>query len=159
VRDHREVIRPPPPALLIHGGRSGLPDFKEGAVGDANEDLIKRIHGSFAAGQYPIHDLFAAGVIWHVEGNNPLAQTYRGRDAVFTAFQSYEKAAEGTLEVRLVSVTANDDYALAVLHATGERGASAYDCFEYDVYRIENGVVAEFWSFSADQRATDAFWS
>ncbi|MGO9451363.1 MAG: nuclear transport factor 2 family protein [Candidatus Binataceae bacterium] len=124
-----------------------------------NEDLIKNIHGSFATGQHPDPKLFAAAVTWHVEGNNPLARNYHGRDAVFAAFRSFESAAKGTLQVRLVSVTANDDYALAVLHATGKRGNARYDCLEYDVYRIKENAVVEFWSFSADQRATDAFWS
>ena len=124
-----------------------------------NEDLIKRIHDSFAAGQHPAAGLFAPEVVWNVEGNNPLARTYRGRDEVFAAFRRFEMAAGGTLRVRLVSVIANEDYALAVLHATGERGGGPYDCLEYDVYRIRDGAVAEFWSFSSDQRATDAFWS
>jgi len=30
---------------------------------------------------------------------------------------------------------------------------------EFDVYRVSDGTVEEFWSFSSDQRATDAFWS
>ena len=124
-----------------------------------NEDLIKRIHGSFAAWQRPAAEMFAPEVVWHVEGNNPLAQTYRGRQEVFAAFRSFETAAGGTLQVRLVSETANDDYALAVLHATGMRGGRPYECIEYDVYRIKDNAVAEFWSFSSDQRATDAFWS
>ena len=128
-------------------------------MGHVNEGLIRRIHDSFAAGQHPAVELFAPEVAWHVEGNNPLARTYRGRDEVFAAFRSFEAAAGGTLRVRLVSVVANDDYALAVLHATGKRGGRAYECLEYDVYRIEGGGVAEFWSFSSNQRATDAFWS
>src|SRR5208282_6846269 len=56
-------------------------------------------------------------------------------------------------------ICANEEHALAVLHATGDRAGQSYECVEYDVYRISNGAVAEFWSFSSDQRATDAFWS
>ncbi len=128
-------------------------------MGHVNENLIKRLHACFAAGQHPPIDLFAPEVVWHVEGNHPLAESYPGRDSVFSAFKSFERAAEGTLQVRLVSVTANQDYALAVLHATGKRHGRPYDCVEYDIYRIKENAVTEFWSFSADQRAADAFWS
>jgi uncharacterized protein len=124
-----------------------------------NEELIRRIHGAFTAGQHPGASLFAPDVVWHVEGNNPLARDYRGRDAVFAAFQAFEAMSGRTLRVRLVCVTANDEYALAVLHAKGTRNSHSYECLEYDVYRTTRGAVAEFWSFSSDQTATDAFWS
>ena len=93
-----------------------------------NEDLIRRIHDSFAAGRHPVAELFAPEVAWHVEGNNPLARTYRGRDEVFAAFRSFERAAEGMLQMRLVSVVANDGYALAVLEASGKREGRRYEC-------------------------------
>jgi ketosteroid isomerase-like protein len=127
-------------------------------VAHPNEALVEQIHGSFASGQHPSVNLFAPDVIWHVEGANPLAREYRGRDAVFHAFRVFESKSGGTLRVRLVSVTANDEYALAVLHANGSREDRSYDCLEYDVYRIAYGAIAEFWSFSSNQRATDAFW-
>jgi predicted N-acetyltransferase YhbS/ketosteroid isomerase-like protein len=126
---------------------------------EINERLIEQIHGAFAAGRHPATNLFAPDAVWHVEGSNPLARNYEGRDAVFAAFRAYEQYGQGTLRVRLVSVTANDEYALAILQATGERAGRPYKCLEYDVYRISNGAVAEFWSFSSNQRATDAFWS
>jgi len=117
------------------------------------------MHDAFAAGAHPEPSVFAPEAVWHVEGNNPLAGEHRGRDALFAAFRAYETSSQGTLRVRLVSVTANDEYALAVLHATGTRNGNPYECFEYDVYKIANGAIAEFWSFSSNQKATDAFWS
>jgi uncharacterized protein len=128
-------------------------------VGHRNEELIRQLHGAFAAGRHPAPELFAVDAVWHVEGNNPLARDYRGRDAIFAAFCGYETSSARTLRVRLISVTANDDYAMAVLHATGERNGSHYECYEFDVYRIAAGAIEEFWSFSSNQRATDAFWS
>ena len=124
-----------------------------------NEDLIRRMHDAFAAGAHPDQGVFAPDAVWHVEGNNPLAGEHRGRDAIFAVFRAYETSSHGTLCVRLVSVTANDEYALAVLHAIVTRNGNPYECFEYDVYRIAHGAIAEFWSFSSNQKATDAFWS
>ena len=125
----------------------------------ANDGIIRNIHSAFSSGQHPDASLFAADVVWHVEGHNPLAQTYRGRDEVFAAFRAFETASGKTLRVRLMSVAANNEYALAVLHASGTRNGQPYECYEYDVYRIAHGSVQEFWSFSANQHATDAFWS
>ncbi|HEY6418663.1 MAG TPA: hypothetical protein VIX59_06630 [Candidatus Binataceae bacterium] len=94
-------------------------------MGHRNEELIRRLHGAFAAGRHPEPELFAADAVWHVEGNNPLARDYHGREAIFAAFRAYETSSGRTLRVRLTSVMANDEneneYALAVLHATGER--------------------------------------
>ena len=125
----------------------------------ANEGIIRKIHSAFSSGQHPDASLFAVDVVWHVEGHNPLARTYRGRDEVFAAFRAFETASGKTLCVHLMSVAANDEYALAVLHASGTRNGQRYESCEYDVYRIAQGAVLEFWSFSANQHATDAFWS
>jgi predicted SnoaL-like aldol condensation-catalyzing enzyme len=119
-----------------------------------NDALIRRIYsGGFA------RDAYAPDVVWHVEGNHPLAGEHRGRDAVFEAFRGFEERSHGTIRTIVVSVLAEDGYALAVIHATGVRETRNYDCCEFDVFRISDGVVVETWSFSADQSATDAFWS
>jgi len=147
----------------VEGNQLPHPDRRattpSSAKDGANRALIEQIHTAFASGRYPEPALFAPDVVWHVEGNNPLARDYRGRDAVFAAFRVFEEKSRRTLQVRLVSVASNDAYAFAVLHATGERNGRLYDCLEYDFYRISDGAVGEFWSFSSNQNATDAFWA
>ena len=116
--------------------------------------LIRQIYsGGFA------WDAYAPDVVWHVPGNHPLAGEYRGRGAVFEAFRAFEERSQGTIRTIVVSILSDDEYALAVIHATGVRNQKNYDCFEFDVFRIAEGSVAETWSFSADQSATDSFWS
>ena len=56
-------------------------------------------------------------------------------------------------------VVANDQHAVALLRAKGERRGKRYDALEIDVFHIRDGKVTEFWSFSEDQRVTDEFWS
>jgi hypothetical protein len=75
--------------------------------------LIRRIYsGGFA------WDAYAPNVVWHVQGNHPLAGEYRGRGAVFEAFCAFEERSQGTIRTIVVSILSEDEYALAVIHAT-----------------------------------------
>ena len=126
-----------------------------------NAALIKRAHDAFANGNYvPVWtELFSRDVVWHLPGNGPLAGDHRGRDAVLAAMRRFEQLSGGTIRTEVHDILANDEHAVALLRATGTRGAKRYEALEMDVYHISDGKVTEFWSFSEDQRLTDEFWS
>jgi len=50
-------------------------------------------------------------------------------------------------------------HAIAVHSASAQRADLDYEAHEIDVFHIFGAQISEFWSFSADQGATDALWS
>jgi ketosteroid isomerase-like protein len=66
---------------------------------------------------------------------------------------------DGSVQLELHDVVANDEHAVALQRATGSRKGKEYDALEIDIFHIRDGEVTEFWSFSEDQRLTDEFWS
>jgi hypothetical protein len=83
-----------------------------------NEDLISQIRGG--SQRDSLFRAICAGRGLARRRQHPFAPTYRGPEEVFTALRSFEMAAEGSLQVCLVGVTANEKHALAIRHATGK---------------------------------------
>ncbi len=122
-----------------------------------NETLIRNLYGAFVDGQYAsrLTEVFSEDVVWHLPGRHPAAGDHRGRDAVFAAMRHFD----GSVQLELHDVLANDAHAVALLRAIGTRKGRQYNALETDVFHITDGKVTEFWSFSEDQRLTDEYWS
>ena len=122
-----------------------------------NETLIRKLYGAFVDGQYAsrLTEVFSENVVWRLPGRHPAAGDHHGRGAVFAAMRHFD----GSVQLELHDVLANDDHAVALLRATGNRKGRQYNALEVDVFHITDGKVTEFWSFSEDQRLTDQFWS
>jgi uncharacterized protein len=126
-----------------------------------NALLIRRFYIAAASSEFDarVPEFLHGGVVWHVAGDNPLAGEFMGVSAVLDAMRSYAAHSEGTLRLDTRSVFADNDHTIAVHWATAHRAGFDYRCHEIDVFHISEGQIREFWSFSEDQGATDAFWS
>jgi ketosteroid isomerase-like protein len=124
-----------------------------------NATLLKNGYAAFERGDMAaLTELFSPDVVWHLPGNNQLAGTHRGRDAVFATFAKTAQVSGGTFKVELHDVIANDEHVVALTRATGNHGGRSLDSNDADVYHMKDGKVTEMWSFAGDQAATDAFF-
>jgi ketosteroid isomerase-like protein len=64
-----------------------------------------------------------------------------------------------TYSVELDDVLANDEHAVALMTARGERAGKQLTYKTAQVYHFRDGKITELWSYSADQDAADEFWS
>lgn len=104
-------------------------------------------------------DLFDDDIVWHQPGASRLSRTYRGKDEVFSLFQSFMEASGGTFQIdRVDSIMANGDLVAATLHFRAERGDKRMAMDGVDLMRVDSGRIKEVWLFSADPEAEDAFW-
>ncbi len=122
-----------------------------------NAALIRKMYDAFIRGDYipTLTEILSEDVVWHLPGAGPFAGDHRGRDAVFAAMGHFD----GSVQLELHDVLANDEHAVALLRARGSRKGKEYDALEIDIFHISDGKVTEFWSFSEDQRLTDEYWS
>ncbi|MEX0801324.1 MAG: nuclear transport factor 2 family protein [Dehalococcoidia bacterium] len=125
-----------------------------------NAKLLKDGYAAFAKGDMAtLTNLFAEDVVWHASGNNQLAGTHKGRDAVFAIFAKTVELTGGSFNIEVHDVVANDDHTVSLTRAKGSREGRTLDSADVDVYHMKDGKVTEFWSFSEDAQKTDAFWS
>jgi len=118
-----------------------------------NAAVIRNLYG-IAGGPDAVAHLFHPDVVWHLPGRNPMSGNHVGRDAVLAAMRYFDG-----VQLEVHDIVANDEHAVALLQASGERKGKRYRALEADIFHVRDGKIAEFWSFSEDQLLTDEFWS
>jgi uncharacterized protein len=125
-------------------------------AGHPNVARIRDGYVAFAKGDFAgLNELFAEDLVWHETGRNQLAGEYRGRDAVYGFFGKLMQVTEGTFNLDLHAILADDERAVALVVTTASRGDLNIAVNDAHVFRLRDGKVVEFWTASTDQYAVD----
>jgi ketosteroid isomerase-like protein len=103
--------------------------------------------------------MFAPDATWRVPGANAMAGEYRGRDEILAFLRRTAELTAGTYRVELLWVVADDEHAVAVYHAGGEREGRSLDIEQILLIRLEAGAWTDVQAVPLDQAAFDAFWA
>ena len=124
-----------------------------------NEALVRRGYEAFATGDMAtLNELFADDIVWHVPGRSQLAGDFRGKEEVFGNFQKVAELTGGTFKLDIHAILADDEHAVVLTRAMGEREGKTLDDRSVHVLHLSDGKVTEFWGYSGDQYAVDEFW-
>lgn len=126
-----------------------------------NEDRLRAGYAAFSSGDMEAlrNELFTEDIIWHAPGRNPLSGDHKGVDEVLANFAKAFELSGGTFTVELHDVLANDEHAVALGVARGEREGKTLENKYAHVVHFRDGKVSESWIHPADQYAIDEFWS
>jgi ketosteroid isomerase-like protein len=125
-----------------------------------NEEPVRRGFEAFAKGDLDtLRDLFDADAVWHAPGRSPLWGDHRGVDAVLGFSARTMELTAGTFRAELHDVVANDEHAVALYVARGDREGRTLDDKSVLVSHVRNGKFIETWQHSGDQYAADEFLS
>lgn len=125
-----------------------------------NETLLRNGYEAFEKGDLDtLRGLFTDDIVWHSPGKGPLAGDYRGIDQVFGLFAKVVELSGGTYRNDLHDVLANDEHAVALVTARGERAGKTLDSLQSHVFHLTDGKVTEVWLEAGDLYANDEFWS
>jgi uncharacterized protein len=125
-----------------------------------NEELVRRGFDAFSKGDMDtLRELFDQDAVWHAAGRNPLSGDHRGVDAILGFFARTMELTGGTFRAELHDVLANDEHAVALYVARGEREGRTLEDKSVLVNHIRNGKLVETWGHSGDQYALDEFLS
>lgn len=101
--------------------------------------------------------LWADDICWHVTGNNPWHGEHVGIPNVLDYLAQVGESGE-TYDMSLVSVMANDDYAVLIAHVSTKRDDRVLDADQVLLCRFVDRQIQEVWTLSLDPSAVDAFW-
>jgi ketosteroid isomerase-like protein len=105
-------------------------------------------------------DLFADDAVWHVPGSNAVSGDYRGLDEIIPFLRRTAELTSGTYRVELLWVVADDEHAVAVYRAQGERqDGRSLDLEQALLLALEDGRWVDIRAQPLDQAAFDAFWA
>jgi uncharacterized protein len=125
-----------------------------------NEELVRSGFEAFSKGDVDsLRELFDPDAVWHAPGRSPLSGDHRGVDAILGFFARTMELTGGSFRVELHDVVANDEHAVALYVARGEREGRTLEDRSVLVSHVRNGKLLETWQHSEDQYAADEFLS
>jgi ketosteroid isomerase-like protein len=125
-----------------------------------NEELVRRGFEAFSKGDLDtLRELFDADAVWHAPGRSPLSGDHRGMDAILGFFARTMELTAGTFRMELHDVVANDEHAVALYVARGERDGRTLEDKSVLVSHVRNDKFVETWQHSGDQYAADELLS
>jgi ketosteroid isomerase-like protein len=124
-----------------------------------NEELLRREYEARAGGDdRALAEVFARDVVWHVPGRNAIAGEYRGVDQVIEYVRRRRELAEGTFEITVHDVLANDEHGLVIATGRATRGGNAFQWRAHGLHRFRDGLIAECWVLPENQYEFDKIW-
>lgn len=103
--------------------------------------------------------LLTADTTWVICGKGKLAGSYRGHDEIFGLWKGIAEQTGGGLQLELQDVLANDDRAVALVVARGERNGRLLNESQVAVFEFaDHGKVQLARFIYEDPDAYDSFW-
>lgn len=121
---------------------------------------IDRVFAAFRGGDpRALFEVIADDATWIVNGTVPVAQDYVGRERIFELFRETRRLTGGTYLSTLLWSLADDEHAVAVYRAQGERLGRELDIEQVLLIEHEAGVWRRITAIPADPPAFEAFWA
>ena len=129
-------------------------------MGNTNEELVRKGYDAFSAGDMDtLRSIMKPDIVQHVPGDNQVAGTFEGVDAVLASYAETFELSGGTFSVDLQSVDAVGDNRVDSVHkGTATRGDKTYAGTTTLGFTIEDGLIARIDEKPHDQAVEDVFW-
>ncbi len=130
-------------------------------IAEKNAENVKRGYAAFnSADMATLTQLFHKDASWQTPGKSSIAGTFHGRDNVFGHFGRYGMETNGTMQSRLMAVSATTDgKVVAIHHNSGTRNGKTLNtdcCIEFD---FKDGLLISGREYFFDLYNWDEFWS
>lgn len=125
-----------------------------------NERLLLREYEVRARQDYgQLLELFSDDIVWHVPGRSAISGVYRGKGEVMDYVRRRQALADGTFEIMVEDVLANDRHGVVIASGRATRRGREYEWRGHGLYRFDEGKIAECWLLPEDQLLFDEIWS
>ena len=123
-------------------------------------DVVGTYGAALGAGDMAaLAETLADTIVWHQPGAHQLAGDHTGPAAVMAHLGRFMELSGGTFALIPDVVTESGNLVSMTVHFTAQReGATDLDQRGVDIFRVEDGRIAEVWLISEDQAAEDLFW-
>ncbi len=124
-----------------------------------NATVVERAFAAFGREALVVARTLADDIVWRVPGTNAMSGEYVGRDAVLQFLRQTVVLTGGTYRTALQYVVADDERAVAVYRARGEREGRTLDIDQALFCVIRDGRIADVTAVPFDFAAFDTFWA
>jgi ketosteroid isomerase-like protein len=124
-----------------------------------NAELLERAFAAFGRDALTVARTLADDIVWRVPGTTAMSGEYQGRDEVLQFLRQTLVLTDGTYRTELEYAVADDERAVAVYRARGERVGRTLDIEQALFCVIRDGQLADVTAVPFDFPAFAAFWS
>ena len=125
-----------------------------------NLDGVRRVFAAFLDGdKRALYEVIAEDAVWLVPGSAPVSRAYRGRKEIFDLFRDTRRLTDQTYRSELQWTLADDDHAVAVYRARGQRLGRELDIDQVLLIEHEDGIWKRIVAIPSDPPAFEAFWA
>ena len=127
-------------------------------VTEADIDVIRKLYSALMNrdGEYLARAFSHAS--YHVPGNNIVAGTYTGSEAILGLFALSSAETNGTLAFELHDIIVGENHVCILDRVMGERNGRTLDQNRVLVTHVEDGRTTDVWVVLVDEYAFDEFW-
>src|SRR5262245_46278689 len=105
-------------------------------------------------------DLFDEDIEWHGSGAGQFSEGAKGKENVFMLFGKVAEETDGTFEMTVDDIYADDHHGVVTTRVVAERKGRRYEWKEVDLFRMTSeGRILEFWGIPEDQDELDSFFN
>jgi ketosteroid isomerase-like protein len=125
-----------------------------------NVEGIRRVFAAFVGGDgRALFQVIAEDAVWTVPGTAPVSRVYDGREQIFELFRETRRLTGGSYRSELRWALADDEHAVAVYRATGERPGRRLDIDQALLIDLRDGCWQRIVAVPTDPDAFGAFWA
>jgi ketosteroid isomerase-like protein len=125
----------------------------------SSAELLERTFAAFGRDGRTLARLLAEDVVWRVPGDTVMSGEYRGRDNVLKFLRQTRALTGDTYRSELLYAVGDDDRAVAVYRASGERNGRTLDIEQALFCIVRDDQLADVTAVPFDFPAFAAFWS
>jgi uncharacterized protein len=123
-----------------------------------NERMLSNAYTAFATGDLAtVTAMFSDDIAWHASGTSPVSGDYTGKDEILQFFGKMMQAYDGTLQVQVLDILANDNHGVVLTNERGTSGGQTVEFRSVHLWTISDGRCTRFVSYEDD--AYHQFWS
>ena len=125
-----------------------------------NKQIVETYFSALAAGDIPtVFSLFLEDAVWHQPGENKFSGEQLGLKAIGKMIGGMMEDSQGSLKViKAGEAMVNGNYVNVPITFNAAKANATLDMKGSDLFRLENGKIAEVWLFSENQTGEDKFW-
>ena len=124
----------------------------------SNAELLERAFAAFGRDALALARLLADDIVWRVPGDTVMSGEYRGRDDVLQFLRQTRVQTDNTYRTELLYAVGDDDRAVGVYRAQGERKGRTLDIEQALFCVVRDGQLADVTAVPFDFPAFAAFW-
>ena len=128
-------------------------------VSQADLDTIHKLYSALLNRDAEYLARAFAHASYHVPGNNMVAGTYTGSEAILGLFARTAQETNGSIAFELHDIVVGENHVCVLDRVKGRRGDRTLDQSRVLITHVENGVTTDVWVVLEDEYAFDEFWS